>query len=208
MTNRRGRPRNPAADKAILQAALDLFIEGGVEGTSIEQIAKRAGVGKLTVYRRWDSKEAVIAAAIESARDEIPETMPADFADLPVAALVEKALPGLAEAIADPRLRAMIARVFGSSVSNPALMATYWENYVVPRRRITRALLERAQADGVLDATADPDVLIDMMVGAVLFRLIQPEPLDAAGAREYLESVYRRAGLLDTPIETPVRERR
>ncbi|MEU6268102.1 TetR/AcrR family transcriptional regulator [Saccharopolyspora shandongensis] len=199
MTNRRGRPRNPAADEAILQAALDLFIEGGVEGTSIEQIAKRAGVGKLTVYRRWDSKEAVIAAAIESARDEIPETMPADFADLPVAALVEKALPGLAEAVADPRLRAMIARVFGSSVSHPALMATYWENYVVPRRRITRALLERAQADGVLDAAADPDVLIDMMVGAVLFRLIQPEPLDAAGAREYLASVYRRAGLLDAP---------
>ncbi|MEV0054530.1 TetR/AcrR family transcriptional regulator [Saccharopolyspora shandongensis] len=199
MTNRRGRPRNPAADEAILQAALDLFIEGGVEGTSIEQIAKRAGVGKLTVYRRWDSKEAVIAAAIESARDEIPETMPADFADLPVAALVEKALPGLAEAVADPRLRAMIARVFGSSVSHPALMATYWENYVVPRRRITRALLERAQADGVLDAAADPDVLIDMMVGAVLFRLIQPEPLDVAGAREYLESVYRRAGLLDAP---------
>ncbi|WP_190821058.1 TetR-like C-terminal domain-containing protein [Saccharopolyspora pogona] len=108
-------------------------------------------------------------------------------------------LPGLAEAVADPRLRAMVARIFGSSVSHPALMATYWENYVVPRRRITRALLDRAQADGVVDADADPDVLIDMMVGAVLFRLAQPEPLDAAGAREYLESVYRRAGLLNRP---------
>ncbi|KAA5833616.1 TetR/AcrR family transcriptional regulator [Saccharopolyspora hirsuta] len=193
----RGRPRNPEADRAILRAALDLFIEGGVEGTSIEQIAKRAGVGKLTVYRRWDSKEAVLAAAIESARDEIPETAPADVADVPLATLIRELLPGLAEAIADPRLRAMIARVFGASVSHPELMATYWENYVVPRRQITRVLLERAQAEGSLAADADLDVLIDMVVGAVMFRLVQPEPLDAAGARAYLESVYRRAGLIE-----------
>ncbi|MDA3625838.1 TetR/AcrR family transcriptional regulator [Saccharopolyspora oryzae] len=199
MTGTRGRPRNPEADRAILRAALDLFVEGGVEGTSIEQIAKRAGVGKLTVYRRWDSKEAVLAAAIESARDEIPETAPTDVADVPVATLIRQLLPGLAEAIAEPRLRAMIARVFGASVSHPELMATYWENYVLPRRRITRALLERAQAEGTLAADADLDVLIDMMVGAVLFRLVQPEPLDAAGARAYLESVYRSAGLLGGP---------
>ncbi|WP_333779662.1 TetR/AcrR family transcriptional regulator [Saccharopolyspora indica] len=193
---RRGRPRSPEADEAILQAALEVFIDGGVEGASIEQIAKRAGVGKLTVYRRWDSKEAVLAAAIESARDGIPEA-PADFADVPVATLVRELLPGLAEAIAEPRLRAMIARIFGASVSHPELMATYWDNYVVPRRRNTRVLLERAQAEGAIAADADLDVLIDMMVGAVLFRLVQPEPLDVAGAAAYLESVYRQAGLLD-----------
>ncbi|RKT85303.1 DNA-binding transcriptional regulator, AcrR family [Saccharopolyspora antimicrobica] len=195
MSRARGRPRNPEADRAILQAALEVFIEGGVEGASIEQIAKRAGVGKLTVYRRWDSKEAVLAAAIETARDGIPEA-PADLADLPVTTLVRKLLPGLAEAIAEPRLRAMIARIFGASVSHPELMATYWENYVVPRRRNTRALLERAQAEGTIAADADLDALIDMMVGAVLFRLVQPEPLDVAGATAYLESVYRQAGLL------------
>ncbi|MER7076995.1 transcriptional regulator, TetR family [Saccharopolyspora kobensis] len=194
----RGRPRNPEADRAILRAALEVFIEGGVEGASIEQIAKRAGVGKLTVYRRWDSKEAVLAAAIEAARDGIPEA-PADFADLPVTTLVRKLLPGLAEAIAEPRLRAMIARIFGASVSHPELMATYWENYVVPRRRNTRALLERAQAEGTIAVDADLDVLIDMMVGAVLFRMVQPEPLDVAGATAYLESVYRQAGLLELP---------
>ncbi|MGP4015512.1 TetR/AcrR family transcriptional regulator [Saccharopolyspora sp. 5N708] len=197
MTSRRGRPRDPAADKAILQAALDLFVEGGVEGTSIEQIAKRAGVGKLTVYRRWDSKEAVIAAAIEFARDEIPEPSAADYLDLPVTELVQRALPGLAEAVANPRLRAMVARVFGSSVSHPELLESYWASYVAPRRRLVRALLERAQADGTIAADADRDVLIDMMVGGMLFRLLRPEPLDVAEARRYLESLYRAIGLLD-----------
>lgn len=53
----RGRPREAATDRAILQAALDLFIERGVEGASIEQIAKNAGVGKPTIYRRWSGKK-------------------------------------------------------------------------------------------------------------------------------------------------------
>ncbi len=62
----RGRPRDAAADRAILQAALALFIDKGVEGVSIEQIAKRAGVGKPTIYRRWSGKEDLLAAAIET----------------------------------------------------------------------------------------------------------------------------------------------
>ncbi len=53
----RGRPRDAAADKAILRAALELFIEHGIEGASFEQIARRAGVARTTVYRRWSGRE-------------------------------------------------------------------------------------------------------------------------------------------------------
>ena len=62
-----GRPRNPVVDQAILRAALQLFIEHGVAGASIERIAKRAGVAKTSVYRRWSSREALLAQAIEAA---------------------------------------------------------------------------------------------------------------------------------------------
>jgi len=48
-------------DQAILRAALELFIEHGVAGASIEKIAKRAGVGKTSIYRRWSSREALLA---------------------------------------------------------------------------------------------------------------------------------------------------
>ena len=66
MSRGRGRPRDPDIDTAILRAAFELFVERGIDGASIEQIAKRAGVGKLTVYRRWSSKEELLAQAIES----------------------------------------------------------------------------------------------------------------------------------------------
>jgi AcrR family transcriptional regulator len=195
----RGRPRDPEADAAILAAALDVFIEGGVEGTSIEQVAKRAGVGKLTVYRRWSSKEELIAQAIESARGDIPQPSLADIEGVPLAELIANALPALATTLADPRFRALIARVFGSSVSHPTLMATYWKHYIQPRRDATAVLLERAKQDGVLAEDTDNEVLIDMMVGAVTYRLLQPDPLDRKGMLRYLHAVYRQAGVLPGP---------
>src|SRR5215472_1525363 len=63
-----GRPRSEAADHAILRAALSVFIERGIEGATIEQVADAAGVARTTLYRRWSSKEALIAQAIAAAR--------------------------------------------------------------------------------------------------------------------------------------------
>ena len=123
MTAPRGRPRDAEADRAILQAGLDLFLERGVEGASIEQIARRAGVGKPTVYRRWSNKEDLISAAME--------TLVADesgWASTAVSAspyeVVEAAIERAAAPAASPRYRALVARVFGSAVSHPELMAT------------------------------------------------------------------------------------
>lgn len=50
---RPGRPRDPRADAAILQAARDLMAEGGLSNLTVEGTAQRAGVAKTTVYRRY-----------------------------------------------------------------------------------------------------------------------------------------------------------
>ena len=192
----RGRPRDAGADRAILDAALDLFVQRGVEGASIEQIAKRAGVGKLTVYRRWSSKEELLSQAIESARENVPDAPPEDLNALPLADLVTRSLPAQVDMMADPKFAGMIAQIFGSRISHPLLMQTYWEHYIEPRRRAVHVLLRRAQAEGQLDPDADLDVVIDMMVGALMYRMLQPNTPDRAEIRRYLQEVYRRAGLL------------
>ncbi|WP_433519398.1 TetR/AcrR family transcriptional regulator [Nonomuraea sp. CA-143628] len=191
----RGRPRDPETDAAILRAALELFIERGVEGTSMEQIAKRAGVGKLTVYRRWSTKEDLIAQAIEQTvrADLVPS--PADVQAMAPQEIIERSLPAAAEMAASPAFRALTARMMGSAVSHPSLMAAYWEHYILPRRRLAAAMLQRAQKDGTVAPDADLDVLIDMMAGAVTWRVLQPDPPDAAGMLRYLKAVYRQAGL-------------
>jgi AcrR family transcriptional regulator len=193
----RGRPRDPEADSAILRAGLELFMERGIDGASIEQIARQAGVGKLTIYRRWPTKEELIAQAIETlvAKDVEWPTDEEIERGSPYR-LVEAALPDAAETAAAPEFRALAARILGSSVSHPSLMATYWQHYVLPRRKLTTRLLQRAQQDGTVAADADLDVLIDMMAGAVVYRVLQPDPPDAEEMRVYLRAVYRQVGLL------------
>ncbi|MGW4791030.1 TetR/AcrR family transcriptional regulator [Nonomuraea sp. MG754425] len=191
----RGRPRDPETDTAILTAALELFVERGVEGTSMEQVAKRAGVGKLTVYRRWNSKEELIAQAVEQWVSAEVTPSAADVYALSPQAIVEHVLPPAAEMAASVGFRALVARIMGCAVSHPELMAIYWKHYILPRRELAAAMLRRAQQDGTVAADADLDVLIDMMAGAVTYRVLQPDPPDATEMLRYLTSVYRQAGL-------------
>ena len=58
-----GRPRNPAKDVAVLQATRELLVEVGYQGATVVAIARRAGVGAPTIYRRWATKEALVEDA-------------------------------------------------------------------------------------------------------------------------------------------------
>ena len=69
---KRGRPRRADADGAILGATLELLNEVGVAGLSMDLLAQRAGVGKATIYRRWDSKETLILDAMLMTATPIP----------------------------------------------------------------------------------------------------------------------------------------
>lgn len=88
------------------------------------------------------------------------------------------------------------ARVLGSAVSHPALMAVSWDRYIAPRRGLAARLLERARERGTVAADTDFDVAIDMIVGAITYRVLQPDPPDTEEMRRYLRAVYRQVGLL------------
>src|SRR3954451_12445508 len=59
-----GRPRDPEVDRRITQAALQVFGDAGWAGFTMETVARRAGVGKASLYLRWSSKEALLADAV------------------------------------------------------------------------------------------------------------------------------------------------
>jgi AcrR family transcriptional regulator len=60
----RGRPRRAGADEEILAVALQMLREKGYRELNVDEVAERAGVAKTTVYRRWPTKGALVAAAI------------------------------------------------------------------------------------------------------------------------------------------------
>ena len=69
---RPGRPRDARADRAILEATLELAAEFGPLGLSMDAVAERAGVSKATIYRRWSSKEALLLDAWRELAGAIP----------------------------------------------------------------------------------------------------------------------------------------
>ncbi len=72
----RGRPRTPGAEAKILAAALAEYAEHGWSGFTMDAVAKRAGVGKSTVYLRWADKDALLTEAVSTSAQAIalPDT--------------------------------------------------------------------------------------------------------------------------------------
>jgi len=68
-TRGRGRPRRPEANAEILDAALAMLRPGGYRALSLDEVARRAGTAKSSIYRRWPSKAALAAAIV---RREVP----------------------------------------------------------------------------------------------------------------------------------------
>ncbi|THV41948.1 TetR/AcrR family transcriptional regulator [Glycomyces buryatensis] len=76
-THTKGRPRSQAVSRSIIDAALDLIAERGtIKDVSMEAVAERSGVSKATIYRRWSSKEELVAEAVESMKAPIDYDLP------------------------------------------------------------------------------------------------------------------------------------
>ncbi|MEH2379778.1 MAG: TetR/AcrR family transcriptional regulator [Nostoc sp.] len=172
-----GRPRSIHADQAILQATLDLLAEVGYESMSIEAIASRAGVGKTTIYRRYTSKEELVADAIESLRDDlaIPDTG-SFWGDMDI--LINNA----AKKIDSPLGRQTLALIISTASSNPQFAEVYWTKYTKLRREAFAKILQRAKSRSEIHKDADVDLIIDLVSGSLYYALIfkpTTEPVEA-----------------------------
>ncbi len=160
-----GRPRSEQADRAIIEAALDLFAESGAEGLCIEKVAARAGVGKATIYRRWPGKEDLLLDALTALVEPLPE---------PKGESVRDDLASLVEALRiesiDPRKVRHAALLLGEGAQYPRLIERYMDTVIEPRRDVFRLLLRRGMATGELRDGTNIEAAVDMLTGAVLAR--------------------------------------
>jgi AcrR family transcriptional regulator len=192
----RGRPRDPQVERTILDAALELFLEKGMDATSIEQIAKRAGVAKLTLYRRWSSKEELLARAIEEMRSGLPDLDLLADAETPLPELLVRLVDQAAEFLTYPGVGVLLSRLIGARADHPALVEVYWRRFVEPRRELVLAVVEMGKQEGLLRADADAETTIDIIVGAVLHRLLlRPGTPTVPETRAFLVSVLEQVGV-------------
>ena len=187
-----GRPRSAEADAAIVGAALRVLVRDGYRALSMEAVRTLAGVGKATLYRRFQSKAELAKAVVGHLHHglDAPEDTGSLIEDLRA---FQSAAMTAARATRAPLF---LPRMLTDAAEDPELHAIFRAALVDPRRAALRTILERAVARGELRPGVDLDVLIDLLAAPYLYRLlIDAGDLDGAVARSeaYLEVILHGA---------------
>jgi len=157
-----GRPRSARVDEAIIEAVLDLLVEGvTAEALTIEAVAAKAGVGKATIYRRWVNKEALLVDAVAALKGPLPEIEGQSVRD----DLVTLLRPVGRQAAT--RVASVLPCLISELKRSPSLHACYLK-VVEPRRELMRSVLRRGMDAGELRADLDIEVVMAMLVGPML----------------------------------------
>ncbi|EFF90696.1 MULTISPECIES: TetR/AcrR family transcriptional regulator [Streptomyces] len=168
----RGRPRSEAVERAIVEGVMKLLEEGvPLAELSIERIARTAGVGKATIYRRWSGKEELFVDVVRAAEPPDPELPGTSVRDDLVVLLEQLRIRGLAS-----RSSAILHNVYAQMKSSPKIWCAYHQTVVEPRRRLQIEVLRRGQLRGELRTDLDVELLNDIFVGPMLVRsVMRPE---------------------------------
>ncbi|PNG19538.1 TetR/AcrR family transcriptional regulator [Streptomyces cahuitamycinicus] len=173
----RGRPRSEAVERAIIEGVMRLLEEGvPLAELSIERIARTAGVGKATIYRRWSGKEELFVDVVRAAEPPDPPLPGTSMRDDLVVLLEQVRRRGLAN-----RSSAILHSVQAQMKSSPKLWAAYQATVVAPRRRIGLEVLRRGQDNGELRTDLDLELLNDIFVGPMLVRAVLRTDADLPG---------------------------
>ena len=166
-----GRPRDKAARKAILRAALALVRQSGYRSLTIEKIAGRARTGKTTIYRWWPSKAAVVMEAFLNYIS--PVIRFPSVAAVSASESIRREMQAVALAYVGPHghlLRALIAEAqFDAELSR-----AFVTNWILPRREMAAAVVRAGIQSGEFRKDIDVDVAIDALYGGLYYRFLIP----------------------------------
>jgi hypothetical protein len=165
------RRRDPAIDEKILKAALTLFLEQGVEGANFEQISKRTGIPRSTIYRRWKTRSDLLNATLWSARVSGAGD-PNALLEMEPAAFLRTVEGALVMSLMNPILPRLVTQLIGAMRTHPDLLANYCRNHVEPGWQALFAAIAKAREAGAVRKSPDPALLRDILGGAIIHRLI------------------------------------
>lgn len=188
-----GRPRSEESRRAILDATRRLLTHMSVAKISIEAIAKKAGVGKTTIYRWWPNKQSVVMEAVFN--------QPGFQNILPQAAVpfegVKAQVEKLVRQLTGKNGR-IVAEIIGECQGDIETLKALVKNFFQDRYNSLAYYIQRGKHDGQFDESVDIEVAIDVILGPIIFRLMSGQNLDEAFSKKLTVML---AGALG--VETP-----
>ncbi|HWM18410.1 MAG TPA: TetR/AcrR family transcriptional regulator [Ilumatobacteraceae bacterium] len=182
-------PRVERSRRVILEATLDELGEIGYGAMTIESVARRAGVGKATIYRHWQGKLDLLRDALETLKRPIPPPTEGSARER-IVALLE----ALVEALGESRWSKCMPALIDAAARDETVQR-FHHQFVGARRKIMVDLLVEGIAAGELPADLDPVLTSEVLAGPIFYRrLMTGEPFGRSVARQIVDLV------LPTPI--------
>ena len=186
----RGRPSHDdslALRTTILREALEEFLARGFEGANIDAIARRAGVGRATIYRQYGGKDSLFRAAVENRNAAlIADLRAVTSQQKPPEVVLLEIIERIYEALTSAETLAIVRLSVAEAGRFPDICAAIWE---AETREILAPVVEylgRLKTDGILDLGDPPDAayhLINLACGGLRFLLNKPLPRGKARPR-------------------------
>lgn len=155
--------------QAVLDAAFAELGEKGYSGLSIEAVALRSGVAKTTVYRRWPTRDELVADALGS-RSDLYEPVP-DTGSL--RGDLKEFCDGVRAKLTSNHGKAMLKSLVAAVDQSPEIVETvqrFWRE----RRDVGGQVIERWIGNGVLRPETDPDLLVELILAPIYLRVLLP----------------------------------
>jgi AcrR family transcriptional regulator len=177
-------------DQTILRATIELLSEVGFVRVTVADVARRAGVSKPAIYRRWSQKSQLVVEAMVTQMRPGKDSESGSAAD-DLLALTEQLLSLLTLTPFGRVLPGLVAEM----AADAALAASYRDLIIKPNQRQWRAAVERGIASGELSPETDVDLVLNTLAGPLYFSLlITGDPIDPGYARAAVDLVLARYG--------------
>jgi AcrR family transcriptional regulator len=186
----------PGTDVRILDTAVAMLAESGYAALRLDELARRAEVAKTTILRRWPSKAAVAAAAVERLALHTVDVSEASTLRDDLHALLSNAVTVFSHGQGR-----FVPRLIREAGRHPEI-ADLLQTVIDTRRMGYRRALGRAIARGELDPEIDQELLIDLLIGPIWTRLfITHDPLPASIVDDIVAAILRAYRL---PQQAPI----
>ncbi|MDE5442061.1 TetR family transcriptional regulator [Bradyrhizobium sp. CSA207] len=186
---RRGRPRSIETTNAILESAYALMAATGPTVTTIDAVARHSNVSKMTIYKWWPSREALlIDAFLHHAAQMLP--LPPASAGSP-AARARRHAAAYAEALQGEFGKVQLA-VISECISRTGSAELFYARYLQLRRDALVEMIAAGQRDGSILAEGQPEDLYDAIYGSLFYRYVFGiAPITPGYARTLVDLVLR-----------------
>lgn len=184
-----GRPRSHAAQShaAIMEAVYALLQEKSVRDLTIEEVARRAGVSKPTLYKWWPTKAALVMTLLHERIAAQPEKLEGRTAEQALRWRVRRLIAAF-----NGLFGKVMADMIAEGQSEPSILQELFAQHIGQRRAASISEVERGKAAGEFAADVDPELLIDAVFAPIYFRLlVRNAPLTEAYGEALVSQVLR-----------------